>query len=741
MFDMSAFMGKFIEEAKERLQKLNDGILLLESQPDDKEAIKGIMREAHTLKGSSKMMGLLDVNRVAHIMEDLMVAISDGRVAVNSSIVDTLFAACDMLTALVEKAAANDDKAIDTEPVCRMLSDALEGKVVDTSKGVGTPAATTTETKTEAASPAPDSAPTPDQPVPSEAPASAPPAAKKAPEETVRVGLEKIDHMASLTAELITDSIRAVDFGKTINDLFKRLEKQRKEHSLNRLNADDLLATIVPVLQDLSDRHGSFSLHLSQVVDDLRDHVMGIRMLPLSTVFDTYPRAIRNLSRELGKKIEFIVEGGETSLDKRVIEAIGDPLIHLVRNSVDHGVESPEQRIAAGKAEKGTVRLSAVQRGDRIIIQLEDDGKGIDPAGIRSAAVRKNFLSEADAMKLSDIDAINLIFMPGFSSKTAVTDVSGRGVGMDVVKTTAEKLGGMVSVTSELGKGSRFTVELPLTVALLKVLLVGCSGHTFAIPVSSIEQIISLRRSDVFSVEGAEMFYHANHAVPLKYLSNVLEIPCTTEAADSSTVLIIRGENEKKAGLMVDTVGDDEEIVIKELGNYLGKVQKVSAATIMPDGRIVMIVDIPEIFRSASRAGALSARPETTAVETQPRTKRVILVAEDSLLVRELERDVLKAAGYEVVTAIDGKDAREKIEKQEFDLVLTDIEMPRMDGLELTRQVRADDRLKEIPVIVMSSLDSPDTKRQGMDAGADAYIVKKEFDQQDLLDTVKRLIR
>lgn len=739
MFDMSAFMGKFIEEARDRLQKLNSGILRLESRPDDKEAIKEIMREAHTLKGSSKMMGLQGINQVSHIMEDLMVAIIEGRIAVSPGICDILFNSLDVLSSLVEKAAAHDNREIDTGPVCRLLSEALDGKVPDS---VPRPSASGAASA-EASAGARPAGPSPEPAHPSIAPEPPAPSLEKRPsEETVRVGVEKIDQMANLTAELITDSIRALDFGKTIDEIFHRLERHRKGYMAGGIEAENMLAALLPVFQDLSGRHAGFTMHLSHVVDQLRDQVMGIRMLPLSTVFDTYPRAVRDLAREMGKKVDFIIEGGDTKLDKRIIEEIGDSLVHLIRNSIDHGIEAPEQRTAAGKPAKGTIRLSAAQRGDRIMIELEDDGKGIDPAIIREAAVRKKFMSEADAGRLSDSDAVNLIFLPGFSSKSAVTDISGRGVGMDVVLATAEKLGGRVSVSSEVGKGSRFIVELPLTIAILRVLIINCMGNIFAVPVASIEQIIALRRSDVFTVEGRDMFYHQEHTIPLSALSRVLGMnEGDHELEETSTVLIIRGENEKRAGIVVDNVTNDEEIVIKELGDYLGRVKLVSAATIMPDGRIIMILDIPEIYRSIGRSDRTSGRREDRAEEDMRPARRIILVAEDSALVRELEKDVLAAAGYEVVLAVDGLDAREKLQKQNFDLLLTDIEMPGMNGLELTRQVRADERFKDMAVIVVTSLDSPEDRRQGMEAGADAYVVKKDFDQQSLLDTVKRLIR
>lgn len=739
MFDMSAFMGKFIEEAKDRLQKLNSGILRLESRPDDKETLKEIMREAHTLKGSSKMMGLQGINQVSHIMEDLMVAITEGRIAVSPGICDILFNALDVMSSLVEKEETRDNREIDTGPVCRLLSEALEGKTPDSVPRPSVSGAASAE----ASAGAPPARPSPEPVHPSSAPEPSAPSPEKRPaEDTVRVGVEKIDQMANLTAELITDSIRALDFGKTIDEIFLRLEKHRKGHMAGGIEAEGILAALLPVFQDLSGRHAGFTMHLSHVVDQLRDQVMGIRMLPLSTVFDTYSRAVRDLAREMGKQIELMVEGGDTKLDKRIIEEIGDSLVHLIRNSIDHGIGTPEQRAALGKPAKGIIRISASQRGDRILIELEDDGRGIDPAIIRETAVKKNFISEADADRLSDSDIVNLIFLPGFSSRSAVSDISGRGIGMDVVLATAEKLGGRVSVSSVVGKGSRFTVELPLTVAILRVLVVNCMGNIFAVPVASIEQIIALGRNDVFTVEGRDMFYHQEHTIPLTVLSRVLGMnKGDHEPEETSTVLIIRGENEKRAGLVVDNVTNDEEIVIKELGNYLGRVKLVSAATIMPDGRIIMILDIPEIYRSIGRSDRTPGSRETRLTEDLKPVRRVILVAEDSTMVRELERDVLAAAGYEVVLAIDGLDAWEKLQGQNFDLLLTDIEMPGINGLELARQVRGDERLKDMAVIVVTSLDSPEHRRQGMEAGADAYVVKKDFDQQSLLDTVKRLVR
>lgn len=748
MFDMSAFIGKFIEEARERLQKLNAGILTLETAPGDVEVIKEVMREAHTLKGSSKMMGLDNINQVAHRMEDLMVLIKDGKMSITAGIIDILFESMDAMSNLVEKEAAKDDRVIDIGPICARLTAALEGKVEAPAPKREkapkpeefVPAAVATEIIPSDEAPPGAAASSPSSPIATEK--QAPAATRKPPEETVRVGLEKINLMANLSAELVTDTIRATNIGEALNNIVRRFSKFVKGQPAGNggtHEGENLLHLILSDLKVVVDDQADFALHITQVGGELRNHVMGIRMLPVSTVFDTYPRAVRDLARQTGKEVEFIIEGGETSLDKRVIEEIGDPLIHLIRNSVDHGIEPPDKREAAGKPRKGRVRLSASQRGDRILIRLEDDGGGIDPAVIRQVAVRKNFLTEEEVARLNDEEAIHLIFQPGFSSKSAVSDISGRGVGMDVVSSTVNRLGGLIHVSSEVGKGSRFTLELPLTVAVLRVLLIRSAGHLFAVPLAAIHRIVALDNKDIVSVEGRELFYYENQATLLGHLSEILGLQSKRPKTRSKrSVLVLRGENEKLAGLVIDFAVNEEEVVIKDLGDYLDRVDNVSAATILSSGDVVMILDMPEIFRQITGQKAVS--PGDSSVDAMAAARRVILVVEDSFMVRELEKDILEAAGYDVVTAIDGLDACEKLHQRTFDLVLTDVEMPRMSGVELTKKIRENEDWQNLRVIVVTSLDQAEDMKKGMDAGADAYIVKKEFDQTSLLETVRRLI-
>lgn len=748
MFDMSAFIGKFIEEARERLQKLNAGILTLETAPGDVEVIKEVMREAHTLKGSSKMMGLDNINQVAHRMEDLMVLIKDGKMSITAGIIDILFESMDAMSNLVEKEAAKDDRVIDIGPICTRLTAALEGKVEAPAPKREkapkpeefVPAAVATEIIPSDEAPPGATPYSPSSPITTEK--QAPAATRKPPEETVRVGLGKINLMANLSAELVTDTIRATNIGEALNNIVRRFSKFAKGQPSGNGGTHDgenLLHSVLSDLKAVADDQAAFALHITQVGGELRNHVMGIRMLPVSTVFDTYPRAVRDLARQTGKELEFIIEGGETNLDKRIIEEIGDPLIHLIRNSVDHGIELPDKREAAGKPRKGKVRLSASQRGDRILIRLEDDGGGIDPVVIRQVAVRKNFLTEEEVARLNDEEAIHLIFQPGFSSKSAVSDISGRGVGMDVVSSTANRLGGLIHVSSEVGKGSRFTLELPLTVAVLRVLLIRSAGHLFAVPLAAIHRIVALDNKDIVPVEGRELFYYENQATLLGHLSEILGLQSKRPKTRSKrSVLVLRGENEKLAGLVIDFAVNEEEVVIKDLGDYLDRVDNVSAATILSSGDVVMILDMPEIFRQITGHKAVS--PGESSVDAIAAARRVILVVEDSFMVRELEKDILEAAGYDVVTAIDGLDACEKLHQRTFDLVLTDVEMPRMSGVELTKKIRENEDWQNLRVIVVTSLDQAEDMKKGMDAGADAYIVKKEFDQTSLLETVRRLI-
>jgi chemotaxis protein histidine kinase CheA/CheY-like chemotaxis protein len=450
-------------------------------------------------------------------------------------------------------------------------------------------------------------------------------------------------------------------------------------------------------------------------------------------VFDTFPRAVRDLSRSFGKDVDLRMTGGSTELEKRVIERVADPLVHLVRNAIDHGLEPPAERTRAGKPAAGTLAIAAEQHGNRVHITVRDDGRGMDPEAIRAAAARKGVATASELAAWPDDRLFNLVFEPGFSTRTEVTDVSGRGVGMDVVRVVADSLGGSVRVQSDAGRGTTVTLDLPLSLALLRVVLVEAGSETAAIPTSAIRRILPgapARRRGTEEIEG--------ELVAIAPLASLLgHAPATREPDAPSVVLIESGGS--RFGIVVDAVIEEQELVFQELRGPLGDGVAVAGAALLGNGDIVPILDVQALAARLS-LDAPDDSTETAAATAAPSGPGRVLVVEDSLVAAEMHRGILSGAGYEVGLAQDGVDALERLRREEWDLVVTDVDMPRMDGVDLVTQMRTDPRLRRTPVIVVSSRDSGDHRQRGLDAGADAYVSKGEFDQEMVLQAVRLLI-
>jgi two-component system chemotaxis sensor kinase CheA len=481
---------------------------------------------------------------------------------------------------------------------------------------------------------------------------------------------------------------------------------------------------------------GDDQAKLSLITDELRQHVIELTMLPVSTVFDAFPRAVRDLARSFGKQVELTMSGSETALDKRVIEQLSDPLIHLVRNAIDHGLESPAERKQAGKPPTGTLAVSAEQHGDRIQISVRDDGRGIDPVAIGQAAVRKGIVGAADLGLWSHDRLLNLIFEPGFSTRTETTDVSGRGVGMDVVRVIANRLGGSVSVSSEPGRGTKVLLDLPLSLALTRAVLVSVNGERLAIPTAPIRRILGVPHHVPGQSPFASVIEVDDETIPLAPLAGVLALPGLAAAEQSALILEARGS---RVAISVDAVLEEQELVFQQLRGPFEDHATLSGAAILGDGEIVPILDVQAIVERAIRNPAAAPAPVPNA-EPVVSTSGRILVVEDSLVAGELLTGILCGAGYEAAVTHHGIEALEVLRNDEWDLVISDIDMPEMDGFELTEQLRGDPRLCDMPVIIVTSRDSEDHRKRGMAAGADAYVTKGSFDHHQLLDMVHRLM-
>jgi two-component system chemotaxis sensor kinase CheA len=486
---------------------------------------------------------------------------------------------------------------------------------------------------------------------------------------------------------------------------------------------------------------------VSTVTTDLQIAVMKTRMLPIGRVFNRFPRMIRDLSRELNKKVELVISGEETELDKSIVEEIGDPLVHIIRNSVDHGIEMPDVRVAAGKSETGMVELKAYHEGNSIVIEITDDGKGLDPLMLKSKAVEKGVISEKEADAMSDKDAYGLIFKPGFSTAAKITNISGRGVGMDVVKTNIEKLNGIIEIDSQVGKGTTIKLKIPLTLAIIQALLVGVQEEFFAIPLSSVLETVRITQNDIFLVEGKSVLRLRNEVLSLVKLSDIFGIETTMEGGDNLYIVII-GLADAKIGVVIDRLIGQEEIVIKSLGYYLKGIEGIAGATIRGDGKVTLIVDVAALMQMAktvhkkvdvSKKDAAIAQ-QTVVKKTQPSDYKVLIV-DDSKTDRSIMKNALKSLGITVLEAADGVEALNMMKNSDhpFDACLIDIEMPKMDGYTLAGEIRKYNKYRNMPLIAVTSRTSKTDRMRGVDVGMSEYITKP-YSPDYLMNVVKRYI-
>ena len=734
--DTSLFVGKFVEECRDRLKSLGAALLRLEQMPGAADAIAEALREAHSIKGSALMLGFTDISQISHQLEDLFVAAKTNAGLLDGDAFDVIFAGVDRVSARIEELARGQMDAIEVGDICEQLAALLQP---------GSDPQTKILTK--------------DGPI---ANAGSDPrtvrgadpgtGARKAAEvrQSLRVPVEKLDRLAHLAPEMVVQSLKAFErhtelrrLERMLSQLRDRAREARLAPETSDLDRGAQLAEHADALDAVTRRMREFlvsfsddRVRLNLITEELRQNVSELTMLPVASVFDAFPRAVRDLARTFGKEIELEIRGRETELDKKIIEQIAEPLIHLIRNAVDHGIESPEVRERLGKPPAGHLILSTEQQGNRILITLKDDGCGIDLQMLRAVATKRQLATAGDIDRWSPEQLLDLIFQPGFSTRSSATDVSGRGVGMDVVKSVVERLGGAVRVQSEIDKGTSITLNLPLSLALLRVVLLEAGEELFAMPTAAIRRIIQVGSAGIGQLQQGPVADVDGETIPLTPLSAMLHVPASP-AADRHTVIVAEG-SDGRFGILVEAVHEEQELVFKELRGPLRNQKTFTGAALLGNGDIVPILDVNALFELASRAPSLAAPPMSLR-RSAPRIRRV-LVVDDSLVAGELQKNILLAAGYESEIANDGIEALESLHRKEWDLVVADVDMPRMTGFELTERIRADEQFREIPVIIVTSRDTVDDRRRGFEVGADAYVLKREFDQSQLLDTVRRLI-
>jgi two-component system, chemotaxis family, sensor histidine kinase and response regulator WspE len=748
--DLSGFslMDLFRSEAETHAATLSEGLLALEGATATSPAmIEPMMRAAHSLKGAARIVGIEPAVKISHAMEDAFVAVQEGKCKLLPRHVDVLLRALDMLNSIAQAPEGAEDAAGVESIVAEIQAILLDtGAVVVAVETVATPE--------PMVAPEPPASPAP---TPEEAPAASPTAEQA--DRVVRVTAESLTRLMSLAGESLVQSKQLRPFVDSLLAL-----KSQNSALLTTLQAiqdrKNGQAAHDPAIElDLLSRARTQANQCGQAIGDkmeeiedfarrsedlsgrLHHEVLASRMRPLADGVRGFPRLVRDIARNLGKQVQLVVAGETTGVDRDILEKLEAPLNHLIRNGLDHAIELPEERLAAGKAATGTIRLEARHRAGMLQIILSDDGRGIDPRRLRAKVVERGLATASMVEQLTEAELLEFLFLPGFSTKEKVTEISGRGVGLDVVQNMVRAVGGFVRVTSQLGQGTRFTLQLPITMSVVRALLVRIAGEPYAFPLNRIDRIVVLPRSAILVLEGRQHFMMDEQPVGLVEACQVLELPPAGFVSDALPV-VVASDRSHRFGVVVDEFLGERDLEVRPLDPRLGKVPDINSASVLEDGWPVLIFDVEDLVRSVDNMlGGRRLRKLTEVVERQEaRGPRRVLVVDDSITVRELERQLLENAGYVVEVAVDGLDGWNTVRSGDFDLVISDVDMPRMDGIQFVTLIKQDARLRSVPVVIVSYKDREPDRMRGLDAGANAYLTKSSFHDQTFLKTVVDLI-
>jgi len=762
MIDDQELCSLFKMESEEHLQNLSEGLLRLETNPQDGAILEEVFRAAHSLKGAARMLGVVDVESIAHHFEDALGAARRGRTILTSETVDRLYGGLDAIRALVHEAVTGEAAGVSVERVLAGLNGTVAE--LDDSEVVSPPPNVATAMHLPIVEEPTAEEPTIDLPAVEAAEHSSAEVALPNPQaafkiETIRVQPQKLDGLMTLAADLTVTTTRVARGLAACEEISELWEEWNKDVATNSHGNSGLVSGAARKSDEFYDREqarlerlktllGRLKRTASEDVprlnfaaNDLEESIRKIRLLPLSTIFDLFPRLVRDLAREQGKEVQLVIEGETTTADKRILEELKDPLMHIIRNAIDHGIELPDERERNGKPRVATLKLLAYQTANRVVVEIIDDGQGLDEEAIKRTALKRRVANESELEAMTPEQLWMLIFAPGFSTSTLVTDISGRGVGLDVVRANVEGLHGIVEVESLPAKGCVFRLQMPLTLATTRVLLVEVGKRPYALPVEFLLGSRLVSPKDIFSLEGRDTVRLDDRPISVARLGDFLELglpPVDVRSGRTETpmpcILIELGD--ERLGLFVDDLLDEQEVILQPLGPLLQRVRNVAGSTILGTGDVCMILNPHDLMKSMQKLKT-TVVPKVAAAAIR---KQVILLAEDSITTRTQEKRIIESAGYEVVTAVDGADAFDKLSSREFDGVVTDVEMPNLDGLGLAAKIRENEKYKDLPIILVTSLASEADRRRGMDVGANAYITKGTFEQKVLVDTIRRLV-
>ncbi|MBE8592290.1 hybrid sensor histidine kinase/response regulator [Pseudomonas sp. MAFF 301449] len=743
----ASLLELFSLEADAQTQVLSAGLLALERNPTQADQLEACMRAAHSLKGAARIVGVDAGVSVSHVMEDCLVSAQESRLYLQPEHIDALLQGTDLLMRIATP--GNTVGPADIEAYVALMERLLD------------PSQPTAKVAPPPAVPAPLVEELPPEPEPAPPVASDPPRQGKrmteGGERVLRVTAERLNSLLDLSSKSLVETQRLKPYLASMQRL-KRIQSQSvraldtldgqlKTLDLN-LEAQEALADTRRLLSEaqalLAEKTAEldeFGWQAGQRAQVLYDTALACRMRPFADVLAGQVRMVRDLGRSLGKQVRLEIEGEKTQVDRDVLEKLEAPLTHLLRNAVDHGIEMPDQRLLAGKPAEGLIRLRASHQAGLLVLELSDDGNGVDLERLRGTIVDRHLSTLETVLTLSEEELLTFLFLPGFSLRDKVTEVSGRGVGLDAVQHMVRQLRGAVVLEQTAGQGSRFHLEVPLTLSVVRSLVVEVGEEAYAFPLAHIERMCDLAPNDIVQLEGRQHFWHEGRHVGLVAASQLLQRPPGQNNDETLKVVVIR-ERDAVYGIAVERFIGERTLVVLPLDDRLGKVQDISAGALLDDGSVVLIVDVEDMLRSVDKllnTGRLERIARRSQQVTEAPRKRV-LVVDDSLTVRELQRKLLLNRGYEVAVAVDGMDGWNALRSEDFDLLITDIDMPRMDGIELVTLLRRDTRLQSLPVMVVSYKDREEDRRRGLDAGADYYLAKASFHDDALLDAVVELI-
>lgn len=777
---LKKLMATFRVEAADHLKTILAGLADLEWRQDAErhpEIMESVFREVHSLKGAARAVNREDIEMLCQALESAFAALKNGALHPVPALYDVLYEAMDMLELLLAPDSP-DFRPLEQTRISGMISKlekAISGQFEGEEKGALIKVEGSREAKIPEAKQ--------DMPgVESMEPVQIVSATAASPEEgtqtvdTVRISTEKLNRLFRQTEELFVSKgnirerhnelrelgLNLVDMKLAwtrtqaeIRKIQQLLQKEgesgteRAQQAFLKLNdileGDGLrLQSIEHSLQSVTRAIQQNNYEFGGMIDNLLEEMKLTLFLPFSSLLDMYPHVVRRLARDSGKEVDFLIEGGGIEIDRRILEEIKDPLMHLLRNAIDHGIEMPGERLQKGKSAQGRIRLRIQQKDSgKVEILLEDDGAGIRRADVREAAMRNGLLSREEAERLNEEEELFLIFRSGLTTAPIITDLSGRGLGLAIVSEKIEKLGGSISVETEPDRGMTLRIALPLILATFRGILVEVGNRHFVVPTGNVERVARVRPSDIRTVENRETVRLYEETLSLVPLGSILGISqgAQTEVQKSHVEIAILSAAGTRLAFSLDRILGEQEFVLKILGGQLVRVRNIAGATVMGTGEVVPVLNVTDLIKSAVRYSE-TAMPTGMAPgkEVPAESERLsILVVEDSITSRTLIRNILEFAGYRVKTAVDGIDAMTVLRTDKFDLVVSDVEMPRMNGFDLTARIRADKKLADLPVVLVTALESREDRERGIDVGANAYIVKSSFDQSNLLDVIKRV--